>query len=285
MPTHQLNDSVFGGLNVFLQSQDSKDKRQNNSDCDFFLETIIEAPRFDMQMLVSVIDAEIPYSFYNVTTSNNTLVINNIEISINPQNYSAFNIVDAFNVQFTLESLDIVMSFNDNNNKFSLLSPTTFTIDSTTMIKELGMDNLPQTTNTYISNKVCNLAGTSSIYIRSDNMNIQNINSFGKTNGVLSKVLVNISPGNFIFFQPSTPQYFLLGNSLNFINIQLLNDDNEFLDFNGLDWSLTLSIEYFRKKDDIINYKYFLNDFENKLAEKSIKQDLETDEKKTNDEK
>ena len=285
MPTHQLNDSVFGGLNVFLQSQDSKDKRQNNSDCDFFLETIIEAPRFDMQMLISVIDAEIPYSFYNVTTSNNTLVINNIEISINPQNYSAFNIVDAFNVQFALESLDIVMSFNDNNNKFSLLSPTTFTIDSTTMIKELGMDNLPQTTNTYISNKVCNLAGTSSIYIRSDNMNIQNINSFGKTNGVLSKVLVNTSPGNFIFFQPTTPQYFLLGNSLNFINIQLLNDDNQFIDFNGLDWSLTLSIEYFRKKDDIINYKYFLNDFENKLAEKSIKQDLETDEKKTKDEK
>lgn len=270
MPTHQLNDSVFSGINVFLQSKDSKEKRENNSDCDFFLETIIEAPRFDMQILVSVIDAEIPYSFYNITTKNNTLVINNIEISINPQNYSAFNIVDAFNEKFTIEGLDIVMSFNDNNNKFSLLSATSFTIDSTTMIKELGMDDLPQSTNTYISNKVCNLAGTSSIYIRSDNMNIQNINSFGKTNGVLSKVLVNTSPGNFIFFEPSTPQYFILGNSLNFINIQLLNDDNEFIDFNGLDWSLTLSIEYFRKKDDIINYKYFLNDLENKIAEKKI---------------
>lgn len=283
MPTHQLNDSVFSGINVFLQSKDSKEKRENNSDCDFFLETIIEAPRFDMQMLVSVIDAEIPYSFYNITTKNNTLVINNIEISINPQNYSAFNIVDAFNEKFTIEGLDIVMSFNDNTNKFSLLSATSFTIDSTTMIKELGMDDLPQSTNTYISNKVCNLAGTSSIYIRSDNMNIQNINSFGKTNGVLSKVLVNTSPGNFIFFEPSTPQYFILGNSLNFINIQLLNDDNEFIDFNGLDWSLTLSIEYFRKKDDIINYKYFLNDLENKIAEKKI---LETKtETETKDEK
>lgn len=283
MPTHQLNDSVFSGINIFLQSKDSKEKRENNSDCDFFLETIIDAPRFDMQMLVSVIDAEIPYSFYNITTKNNTLVINNIEISINPQNYSAFNIVDAFNEKFTIEGLDIVMSFNDNNNKFSLLSATSFSIDSTTMIKELGMDDLPQTTNTYISNKVCNLAGTSSIYIRSDNMNIQNINSFGKTNGVLSKVLVNTSPGNFIFFEPSTPQYFILGNSLNFINIQLLNDDNEFIDFNGLDWSLTLSIEYFRKKDDIINYKYFLNDLENKIAEKKI---LETKtETETKDEK
>jgi len=285
MPTHQLNDSVFSGINVFLQSKDSKQKRENNSDCDFFLETIIEAPRFDMQMLVSVIDAEIPYSFYNVTTKNNTLVINTIEISINPQNYSAFNIVDAFNEKFTIEGLDIVMSFNDNNNKFSLLSATSFTIDSTTMIKELGMDDLPQTTNTYISNKVCNLAGTSSIYIRSDNMNIQNINSFGKTNGVLSKVLVNTSPGNFIFFQPSTPQYFILGNSLNFINIQLLNDDNEFIDFNGLDWSLSLSIEYFRKKDDIINYKYFLNDLENKLAEKKILETKTETETETKDEK
>ena len=90
-------------------------------------------------------------------------------------------------------------------------------------------------------------------------MNIRNVNSFGKNNGVLSKVLVNAAPGNFIFYEPSTPQYFLLNNPLSFINIQLLNDDNEFIDFNGLHWSLTLSVEFYRRRDDTINYKYYLD--------------------------
>jgi len=276
MPTHNSNDTVFGGVNVFLQSKDGK-TNENNSNCDFFLDRIIDSPRQDLGMLVSVLDAEIPYSFYNISDEigNNKLTINSIEISIDEKNYSAFNIVDAFNEKFTtIQGLSITMSFDDNTNKFTLVSPTNFTINSTTMVKELGMDDLPQTTTTYISNKVCNLAGTSSIYIRSDNMNIQNINSFGKTNGVLAKVLVNSSPSNFIFFRPSTPQYFILGNSLNFINIQLLNDDNDFIDFNGLDWSITLSIEYFRKRDDTINYKYFLNSVDESFPRNETEQDV-----------
>jgi hypothetical protein len=276
MPTHNSNDTVFGGVNIFLQSKDGK-TNENNSNCDFFLDRIIDSPRQDLGMLVSVLDAEIPYSFYNISDEigNNKLTINSIEISIDEKNYSAFNIVDAFNEKFTtIQGLSITMSFDDNTNKFTLVSPTNFTINSTTMVKELGMDDLPQTTTTYISNKVCNLAGTSSIYIRSDNMNIQNINSFGKTNGVLAKVLVNSSPSNFIFFRPSTPQYFILGNSLNFINIQLLNDDNDFIDFNGLDWSITLSIEYFRKRDDTINYKYFLNSVDESFPRNETEQDV-----------
>ena len=97
------------------------------------------------------------------------------------------------------------------------------------------------------------------MYIRSENMNIKNINSFGKTNGVLSKVLVSPAPGNFIFFEPSTPQYYSLATALSFTNIALKDDNNNYLDFNRLSWSLTLSIEYFRKRTDSINYRYLLN--------------------------
>ena len=267
MPTHSSNDTVFSGLNVFLQSKDGQTD-ENGSNCDFYLDTIIEAPRQDLSMLVSVIDAEIPYSFYNVTSKNNTLTINGQTISIEEKNYSVFNIVDAFNEKFTLnsalQSFNISMTFDDNTNKFKIQSSTQITINSTTMTKELGFTSLPITTTTYTANQCCNLAGSSSVYIRSGNMNIKNINSFGKTNGVLCKVLVNSSPGNFIFYQPNTPQYFVLGNSLNFINIQLKNDDDDFFNFNGLDWSLTISIEYFRRRDDTINYKYFLSSVEDR---------------------
>ena len=268
MPTHGSNDTVQGGLSIYLQSKDGETS-ENGSKCDFFLETIIDAPRADIGMIVSVLDAEIPYSWYNISDEigNNTLVFRtnvlDIPVTLPERNYNAYNIADEFSRQFKLpeytELANLVMTFDENANKFTILSPTEITIVSSTMSLELGMTNLPQTTVTYTSNQSCNLAGTSSVYIRSENMNIKNINSFGKTNGVLSKVLVNSAPGNFIFFEPSTPQYYILGNALSFINIALKDDNDNYLDFNGLGWSLTLSIEYFRKRTDSINYRYFLN--------------------------
>ena len=269
MPTHGSNDTLQGGLSIYLQSKDGETS-ENGSKCEFFLETIIDAPRADIGMIVSVLDAEIPYSWYNISDEigNNTLVfrtyIADIPVKLPERNYNAYNIADEFNRQFKLpeftELANLVMTFDENANKFTILSPTAITIVSSTMSLELGMTNLPQTnTVTYTSNQSCNLAGTSSVYIRSENMNIKNINSFGKTNGVLSKVLVNSPPSNFIFFEPSTPQYYILGNALSFINIELKDDNDNYLDFNGLGWSLTLSIEYFRKRTDSINYRYFLN--------------------------
>ena len=261
MPTHASNDTAtHSGVNVYLQSKDGL-STDNNSNCNFYLDTIITPDRADLGMMVSVIDAEIPYSFYNITAKNNSLTLNDIVLELTERNYNAYNIVDEFNSLFKSKPTlsNVVMSFDDNSNKFTITSPSEVTLVSTTMSEELGATNLPQTTDSYTSNQACNLSGTSSIYIRSDNMNVRNINSFGKNNGVLSKVLVTSPPGNFIFYQPSTPQYFVLNNPLSYINIQMLNDDNEFIDFDGLNWSLTLSIEFFRKRDDSINYKYYLD--------------------------
>jgi len=264
MPTHSSNDSVFGGYNVFLQSKDGlQDATHGSAKCDFYLDRVIKPERKDIGMLVSVIDAEIPYSFYNISSGNNALSIDGQIYELSDRNYNSFNVMDAFNDHFASAGVDITMSFNENTNKFTLLSttvpPTSFTINSTTMVKELGASNLPQTGTSYTSNQVCNLAGTSSIYIQSSNMLLNNINSFGKTFNVLSKCLVNTSPSSFIYYQPSQPQYFQLNNSLNFINIEMRNDEGQFIQFNGCDWSMTISIEFFRLRDDYINSKWLMD--------------------------
>jgi hypothetical protein len=266
MPTHASNDSVFSGYNVFLQSKDGvQDATHGPSKCDFYLDRIIKPERNDIGMLISVIDAEIPYSFYNVSqaSGNNSLTINGVTYSLTDRNYNAYNVMDAFNDQFVTAGLNITMTFSDTTNKFTLVStatpPTSFTIDSTTMVKELGAPNLPQSGTGYTSKNVANLAGTSSIYIQSSNMLLNNINSFGKTFNVLSKCLVNTSPSSFIYYQPSQPQYFQLNNALNFINIEMRNDSGEFVQFNGCEWSLTISIEFFRKREDYINSKWLMD--------------------------
>lgn len=263
MPTHEANDTTVGGVNIFLQSKDGV-KYDNNSNCDFFLGKIVDAPRQDLSMLVSVLDAEIPYSWYNISEhlGNNKITINDIEITITEKNYSAFSLATALTAELFSHFIGdavIIVTFDDDTNKFTFLSASVFTINKTTMPKELGAYNLPYTNTLYISTQCCDLAGTSSVYIQSDNMSIQNLSSSNKQTGILGKVIVNSPPGSYIFYQPSTPQYFVLSNALSYININLVDDDNNYIDLNGLNWSLTLSVEYFRKRTDTINYKYFLD--------------------------
>ena len=265
MPTHASNDTVFGGFNVFLQSKDAlQDKKHGNAKCEFYLDKIIQPERGDIGMLVSCIDSEIPYSFYNVSTSigNNTLTINDETFELDDRNYNAYNIADAFNSKFINSDncVGLTMEFIDYTNKFTLQSANLFEINTTSMVKELGMGDLPKTSKIYRSSQCANLSGTSSIYIESSNMLLNNVNSYGKSFNVLSKVLVDSSPSSFIFYQPNKPQYFLLSaKSLNFISIEMKNDDNQYIDFNSVEWSLTLSIEFYRKRDDVINTKHLMD--------------------------
>ena len=273
MPTHSSNDSVFGGFNIFLQSKNAtQDETHNNAHCDFFLDKIIQPERGDIGMLVSCIDAEIPFSFYNVSQSlgNTTLTVNNEYFELDDRNYNAFNVEDAFNAKFAASNscVGISMTFGDTTNKFTFTTSNVdehgvlvpFTINSTTMVKELGITDAPTPAVTSYTSAACaNLSGTSSIYIESTNMLLNNVNSFGKTFNVLSKVLVDTSPSSFIFYQPNQPQYFMLNNTLNYVNIQLKNDDGQFINFNNVEWSLTLSIEFYRKRDDIINTKFLMD--------------------------
>jgi hypothetical protein len=233
MPTNSINDSAYGGYAIFLQSKDAKEISNNNSFCNFYLDKIIKPDRNDIGMLISVIDAEIPYSWYNISESigNNKITINAIEYEFDSQNYSAYNIVDALTEKFTIAVQDIVIDFDDNANRFTLSSPNPITINSTTMEKELPFTANPLISQTKFISGVCNLSGTANIYLKSDNMLIENVNSFGKTNGVLSKILVNTSPSSFVFHNPSNIQYYKLHNDLHYINLQMINDDGEFIDF------------------------------------------------------
>ena len=264
MPTHGSNDTIFGGYFVFLQSKDCLiDDEHGNAKCEFYLDKIIQPERADIGMLVSLIDCEIPFSFYNVSNSigNNTLTINQETFELEDRNYNAYNIADAFNTHFIKSDfcVGITMEFNDNTNKFTLQSANSFEINRTPMVKELGMGDLPQTTKLYKSSQCANLSGTSAIYIESSNMLLNNINSFGKTFNVLGKVLVDASPSSFIFHQPNHQQFFMLSNSLNFISIEMKNDDGKHINFNKVNWSLTLAIDFYRKRNDFVDTKHLMD--------------------------
>ena len=117
--SHSLNDTSTQGFKVFLQSKDATILRDEGSTAFFFLNKVLAPPAPNMNMMVGVIDVEIPVSYYNINNNNNTVTINGIEMSLENQNYSAFNIEDELNANFVSEGLDIILSFSQQSNKFT----------------------------------------------------------------------------------------------------------------------------------------------------------------------
>ena len=250
--SHYLNDTTAEGYKIFLQSKDATILQDEGSTAFFFLNKVLMPPTPNLNMMIGVIDIEIPVSYYNINQNNNTIIINSIEMTLENQNYNAFNIQDVLNSNFISEGLDIVLSFNQQSNKFTFTANSgTVEINGGTLYSYLGFTDsqINESLTILTSENCCNLGGTSNIYV-SSNFTINNLNSNGQYSGVLCKVLTDAPSGNYIFYQPSEIQYHVVGNgAVNNIVISLRDDELNTIDFNGLTFSLTLSVQFHYKRE------------------------------------
>lgn len=258
--SHQLNDTTAEGYKIFLQSKDATLLQDGGSTAFFFLNKVLMPPTPNLNMMIGVIDCEIPVSYYNINENNNTIIINSIEMTLEKQNYNAFNIQDELNSNFVSEGLDIVLSFNQQSNKFTFTASSgNVTINGGTLYSYLGFTNsqINQAVTVLQGENCCNLGGTSNIYV-SSNFTINNLNSNGQYSGVLCKVLTDAPSGNYIFYEPAEIQYHVVGNgAVNNIVISLTDDELNHIDFNGLTFSLTLSVQFHYKRE-LKNYNDYL---------------------------
>ena len=262
--SHPSNDTHTEGYRIYLESKDATILRDNGATAYFFLNKVISPSDPSMNLMVGVVDCEIPVSFYNINENNNKITINGQLVELALQNYSAFDIEDAINAVMITQSVTVRLSFSQNSNKFTFSPSTvgsTVTIEGGTLSPFLGLAfsqlGLTASTSPIVGLNCCNLAGTSNIYI-SSNFNVNSLNSTGQYSGILAKLQTDASSGNYIFYQPSPVAMHTISNqSTSSIVISLLDDERNPLDLNGLTYSLTLSIEYHYKREQK-NYDDFL---------------------------
>lgn len=282
-----LNDSHESSVSVFLQSNKAT---RSNSDANkiWLLEEQIK-PDPHIQLLVSLTSLELPYGFYNITTNNNKLVITNAStdasstISIDSKNYSGTQLATELTSKMAASSITSVIgftitcSFSDTTNKFTFTSGNTlnnYKIDTgTTLLKELGVRNqLPASSaaGILISPNVCNLSGTSSVYLRCNNLSINNRDSRGNLSGILAKINVNANPSEFIFYNAFESIYYGISDRVvSFLDITLTDDDGNELILNGVDWSLTITMHFQLIKERNIPTKYLLDEIKKLENEKN----------------
>ena len=197
---------------------------------------------------ISVANAIIPYSFYNVNSSNNILyyIINGIPstLTILPGNYNAIQLASYFasnmvNFSCSYSSITNTFTFTNTVNDF------TFSFVSS-CLKTLGFYNIDTvSSNKTLTSVFCaNLQSNQCIHIKS-NFLTGNINSSNiYLQDTLCSIPINTAPNsNIVFFNTEDFSTNLYSNILNDIVIKIVNQDNFILDLNNLDWSITLQLD------------------------------------------
>lgn len=237
---------------IHLNSRHADSYNNNSiSDCNFYIQTV-DVPN-DHQIFVSIQQANICYSFYNINASNNYLKygFNNDQVlrtlTIEPGNYTSYSLLDYLNQHL----YNITVQYNATSNKYIFTGLSDFTFYYQSFIFSpcftiLGFTMVDQLSNQKVltSNICSNLSTIRCICIASnlstDNFAKNSVNN--KT--ILCSIPVNVSPFSIIIYQNITGfKTNLFNNSLSYVNLKLIDQDGMLIDLNGCHWSCTLQID------------------------------------------
>lgn len=247
MPSHHLNDTERSSQSIFLHSNDAV---VSISDAEkiFYLNEAIVAPA-GYRIIIGLTNMTMPNSMFNVTSNNNIIVVSGVTYTIDVGNYSAESLATA--VDTALGAVGTV-AFATADNKYVFTFVGSETIDEgTTLTRQLGLTGqLPTTAaTTYSATGICDLGGTTNIYIRLRNLTMNNIDSRGQTNNIIASIVNNTNYGGYIFFVPPEVLYYqITEQNISHLDIELTDQEGKLLELNGANFNLTLTIHYVKQR-------------------------------------
>ena len=236
-----------------------KENDTYNSNVFFQFPSLLVQKKIIKNVTVSVLNAQIPYSYYNVNVYNNVFRINNgggtQTITLTRGNYNSNSLVTEIIGQLTLAGItgiSIVLSSVTGCYTWTT-SAASMTIYSSgsTALKFLGLD--PTVNTTSVSQKIVspyplNLLYTLKIRIASTALSTNHLDSsVGGTLNILASFPVNAANFGIVLYENQTNiQSHLNLRDLNGFDIQILDDDSNLINFNSVEWTATmmLQVEY-----------------------------------------
>ena len=255
---------------------------------------------------ISVINAQIPMSYYLITSANNKLSYNTmspvdiIDLYIPVGNYNSYTLCEKLTSLFLANGKTITITVSSVNGKINFAqSSSVFTIYPyqlsggnllfSTIAPILGLTSTATYSGTSITgNYPVNLLGTKRIKIKSNVLAINSLSSINLSyNTTIATIPVDNSYFSIISYenQNGLNKNIIKVTTIENLDIQLTDDDDNLIDFNNFDWTITLciSIERKEKEKDNITLKdilkhTILTNTENKnnieiLEEKILTQD------------
>jgi hypothetical protein len=219
--------------------------------CDELLSTLtfnipglFSKDKFTLYHTIKVLHCEIPFSWYIINNSNNILKLSTGNIIITIGNYDANSFL--LELQSKLPT-NMTITFNNSTGIFTLNYNTTFSILPSNCYKIIGCGKnktYSSTSNKIVLPFMANFLGTKNLYINVPNLLLDNFNSATKTFSTLLCIANNVPPYGVIFYDNRTAnKNNIKGVKNDTIDLEILDDDFNPINFNNTEWSITLEIE------------------------------------------
>ena len=228
----------------FLVVLDSRNATVNNngslnSSLYFNFEDAIKRDDKCINMQCSILNFSAPNSIYNINNTNNNIIINDVSFTFTNGNYNALTFITAFNTLISGYTLVL----NKVTNIFTISNSSDFTVQGNIMpiIGGAFGNTYSSTSSKLIFPYQCNFNGLNSLNIYFSNINTRNIDSLTKSNSSLIQS-VFIDPNSSQISFTKTNEYFITINQavIDYIQIDIKDDINNYIDFNNQHWNLTL---------------------------------------------
>lgn len=252
---------IIDTKNITLNSKDGMRINSDNlSSVVFSFKDVLKNEKDILYTTVGLYSAEIPVSFYNINVNNYVLnySVNAVSYSMTiPEgNYNATSFITAFQTQFASggHSKTIAVSINRLTGIFTFtISGYTliFLYANTTMYEVLGfipLTNYTMTT-TLTAPYMANLLGVKKLKIVSSvlaNTSVDS-NNLGGSN-MIQTISVDQPAFGLITYKNQNNNYSKIRSKvINDIDIQIRDENDALIDFNGVNWSLTILLNIYRK--------------------------------------
>ena len=200
---------------------------------------------------IIVLNAQIPVSFYVINDYNNVLKISGsgiltTTITIETGNYNANTLITELKSQFLTSGVvfsNIKINKNSGKLVFTALLFTNYSF-SGSMLSVLGTTSSVESNSTvYRCIYPLNLLGIEKLSIKSEKLAVQSVSSVDYSfSNTLITIPVDVSPFSMISYssQSDVNKNLLNVRTINEIDIQIFDEDNNLVNFNNLDWNITL---------------------------------------------
>ena len=212
----------------------------------------------NQEVHISMMSAEIPYSFYNISSdlNNNILKYDITEtLTFTNQDYSVLDVRDFFNNNTAFANI-FTTTYDTQKNKLSFLNKTgashTIDLNNSTINKVIGFDETDTQRTitagaTLESDFVCNLATIHSIFVKSSMATGNVISTRIGNSTTLQKISVDVNSNGIIYLNQSDFRQISVSQSniIDSITFRITDQNDRLLQLNNVNFELSFLFEVF----------------------------------------
>lgn len=243
-------------INISSDSADIVVNGELLSSCIFYFTGMLKNEEDILYTQISIMNAQIPISYYIINEYNSALRYqigdgDILTVNFEYGNYNANTFINEFKAKV---GNTFNLTLNKINGKYTITNDADFTIfsEGSTVFRVLGFDtsqDYSSSSNTLNAPYPCNFAGITRIKIVSNELSTYAMDSVsGNFSNNLQTISVNSGSYGILLYENTHNFKAILRNKvLDFFDIALLDDNENFIDFNNIPWHMTLQLDIIRK--------------------------------------